>query len=188
MKRKFVDKPIAVNSLLTFQNGKWIAQKKLDGYRCIVEINGDIKFWSRNFSELKVSKEIQDQIRSLNLDNTMLDGEWLKQRTDYKGPELLHLFGVLYLNGEWVGPWPEEKRWEFIQSLNIDGPIKRPDFVTKDYQKFFETSKSDKSCEGIVLKAIDAKLVGDRNKSAKNPKWFKKRWRGGFDGQSTVNY
>ena len=59
--------------------GFWIAEPKYDGLRCLTFIDavGNVRFVSRNNKPLFNLSHIEEQIMSLNLRNTVLDGEML---------------------------------------------------------------------------------------------------------------
>lgn len=202
MRRRFADKPnqMSAAQLPVFDlQGGWIATAKQDGWRCLVEVDGDgkIEFLSRVWKRLPVSDSLRKVVAGLELPkNTMLDGEWMARRPDYKGPETLHLITIPWYDNEWLGGQPEEARWAVTMALmekisqmpgyDANHPIKLPNWTDRDYSKLFEWSKTDPTTEGIVLKRKNSTLIGDLSSSKDNPQWIKIKWRAGCDGQTLI--
>ena len=183
------DKPTPIYTLDDFADGDYICQPKQDGWRAVIEFYKDeIVIWSRHHKPLPVSDEMIDVLKDIDVPhNTALDGEWLKRRPDYTGPELIYLFGVLYWDDKWVGGKPEIERINLLNTIeNVDHPVLISPYTTSNYEEFFQNTKNDKRTEGVVLKDINGTLIGDREKSKNNPFWFKRKWRSGNDGRSLV--
>ena len=60
-----------------FEKDVWYASRKLDGVRClaIVDETGHVTCWSRQGNQFDTLKRVEDEIRSLQLTNVVLDGE-----------------------------------------------------------------------------------------------------------------
>jgi DNA ligase 1 len=60
-----------------FENGWWLASRKLDGVRClgIIDADGNVTMKSREGKEFFTLQVIKDELKKLNLTNTVFDGE-----------------------------------------------------------------------------------------------------------------
>lgn len=197
------DKPIRTSQdmLKTFtQEGGYICTAKLDGWRCMVDWDGnEPSFHSRREVEkggptiLGVSPSVQEEMKKFLIDNkipsnTRLDTEWMSQRTN--GPEQIHLIGLQYWDGHWIGNKIEEIRWAIISSFKYDDNIQIVNHTITNYEEFFnqlkETDlkkpKEEWWAEGVVLKHKNSKLIGDLKTCRKNPQWFKVKWRDAASG------
>jgi len=188
MRWRYPDKPLEINSLSICRDGEYLAQSKHDGWRCLIVMNehDDIEFWSRQQKKLPVSFDFTTAIANLPIPSgSVLDGEWMKRRPNYTGPEMIYLFGVLWWGDKWMGRLPEIERWEMVQEImrhNRSPLLRLPQTTTSGYEAFFEQTKKDPSSEGIVLKKLDSKLLGNLTDSKQNPLWYKYKWRSGADG------
>jgi len=213
MKILFPNKPIESfkSQLPEFDKtpGRYLAQQKLDGYRCMI-----VKNPSKNLSEkswyrkdhlflsrrgmikggptkLPVSDELLEMVIKLNLpDNTMLDSEWIARRTIGETPESLYVFDILWLNDEWMGSKNLKNRHETlikIMSNHETEIFKIPESVENNYQNFFDKQTKIPYTEGIVLKDLNSTLIPDRSESPKNSGWIKCKWRQGHNGRETFN-
>ena len=63
--------------LVDFKNETWYASRKLDGCRCItiIDAKGNVSCWSRGGKQFEPLGLVEAEIKSLNLKNTVLDGE-----------------------------------------------------------------------------------------------------------------
>lgn len=182
--------------LLSFeQKGGYVAQQKLDGYRLIVM--GDesqVACVSRHRKPMPVSQDILNRFFELELPKPwMLDCEWVKLRT--MTPETVYILDSLYIGGEWMGQKNLlERQKPYLRDDFGDGlpsQIKVPDEVDRDFIEFMIDQITDGNpkeaiSEGIVLKKINAPLIGDRKTSVKNPAWAKCKWRAGEGGDTAV--
>lgn len=185
------------------QLGGYIATAKYDGWRAVIDWDGEeVEVYSRRGMDkggptiLALSDPVKQALLSfLRLNqvkpNSRFDGEWLSQR--HTGEESIVLFGPQYLNSQWVGGNSEQSRWDHITSLVYPpGPIIRAEAVDRGYLDFFNTLKRRDSAkpeaeqlyEGIVLKHASSVLIGDRKTSQKNPMWFKAKWRDSASGHN----
>ena len=60
-----------------FKNETFYASRKLDGVRCVVIVDGkgDVTAWSRVGNQFETTGKIEEEVKQLNLKNTVLDGE-----------------------------------------------------------------------------------------------------------------
>lgn len=190
IKWRFCDKPLEVNSLVGYEDNKYVAQAKLDGWRCIIIFNenGSIETRSRVNKSLDICSELAEALSKLNVPpNSMLDSEWMARRPGHVGKELIYLFGVLYWNGEWMGQHSERERWELVKNLQVVAdPLRLPAYTTTGYEAFYESTKNDPTAEGIVLKDLDSKLLGNLRECKDNPLWYKLKWRGGPSNNTII--
>jgi hypothetical protein len=179
---------------------KYIALSKLDGWRCLtcIDENGKISFLSRVRKTLPVSKKLAGAVQKL-LDegkvpkSSIIDGEWMKRRPDYDGPECIFMFSPMVLAGEWVGHMPFQSRWEWINSLGlpvddltirndakmVGHPLVIPASSRTEFNKFFESHKGMWRTEGVVVYRITGQIYGNRKDNHKSRDMFKIKWREG---------
>lgn len=198
------DKPLRISqdSLPGFdQEGGYIGTYKYDGWRCIIDWDGeDVGFFSRRDvdsggpTQHKVCESLVAEVRKFLIDNgvppnTRLDAEWLARRTE--GPEVIYIFGIQYLNGEWLGRDIEDLRWTIVETYKYDQPhVRLADFTRENFTEFFEKIRAKNEglpegkqpVEGIVLKRVDSKLLGNTKVCKLNQGWFKIKWRDGASG------
>ncbi|MFT3781959.1 MAG: non-homologous end-joining DNA ligase [Nibricoccus sp.] len=120
-------------------SGTWFCEIKFDGYRALSVLNREqVEIWSRNHKPLTADyPEIAEALRSLDLENTILDGEivaldgagksrfQLLQGRDLSGqrpPIVYFLFDVLAHRGESLANSTIEKRREALQKLSKNLP------------------------------------------------------------------
>ena len=184
------DKPIRAtlgNLPILERRGGYVAQPKIDGHRAAVEIDDhEIRVISRQDNPLPVSVAVKEQVRSLNLPaGTMLDCEWAGRRA--KAAEGLWILGLLFWEWIWVGPQSLTERLKPLEVLTDLPPlINRVASHTEGFLPLLLDQIGDPLSEGIVLKRIATPLVGKRSGSAKNPGWYKVKWRDGPSGEDIV--
>jgi len=200
------DKPhrTSQDSLIEFdQEDDYIATVKYDGYRCIIDWDGEtVGFFSRRGIDAggptrhKVCDELAEAVKVFLIENavpanTRLDSEWLAKRTI--GPEQIFIFGVQYWGGQWLGREIETVRWELVSRLNYNQQyVNLAENTRHLYSEFFQkmmkedTQQSEKNwkVEGIVLKHVNSKLLGNLKTSKLNPRWYKVKWRDGASGKA----
>ncbi len=198
------DKPVRTSqdSLSDFDE-EYIATYKYDGYRCIIDWDGK---WPGFFSRRDVNSGgptkhpvceslVQEVFNFLKINNvppnTRLDSEWVAKRTE--GPEKIFIFGIQYLNGEWLGQDTEDFRWTIVKTFKYNQPhVQLAKSARKDYVNFFAKIKSQnenllegkQQIEGIVLKKANSQLSGNLKSGKKNTGWFKIKWRDGASGHT----
>lgn len=205
MRIRCPDKPIRIaqDALGEFENDPdWIATVKYDGWRCIIDYDGnDVGFYSRRAVESggptqhpveeSLKQEVLDFIKTNQIPpNTRLDSEWMARRTE--GPQMIYIFGIQYLGGEWIGKEPEDIRWAVVSTYKYDQPhVQLAESATENFVEFFERIKEKDlaqpeakwKVEGIVLKNRRSRYLGNIKTSAKNSRWFKVKWRDGASGK-----
>jgi ATP-dependent DNA ligase len=197
MRRRFPDKPNEMSAsqlpILDLQGG-YIATAKQDGWRCMIEVdgNGKIEFLSRTWRPLPISPRLKDLVASMGLPkNTMLDTEWMARRADVT-QETLHLITIPWFDDVWLGDQYETTRWaravELMGKLPLEAQtlFSLPKWTDSEYSKLFEWSKANPSTEGIVLKRKNSYLIGHLRTSWTNTSWIKIKWRAGLDGQTRI--
>jgi ATP-dependent DNA ligase len=90
---------------------------------------------------------------------------------------------ILWFDGEWIGERPFQARWEMmnkiVKSINNLGlsDIDMCENGNSDLMETYERSKSNPLTEGIVVKNVLGKLIGNKNRCQDNPGWIKVKWR-----------
>lgn len=173
------------------ERGDYVCQQKLDGYRLVVMIDEEVKALSRHMKKLPVSQALLNSILEIGLPaGTMLDTEWIKMRGG--DSEKIAILDGLYIGGEWVGTQALNDRRALWYGKALPAGIIVPAETTTGFRGFLasqidEGVAPDKTLsEGVVVKRLTAKLVGDRSKSAENPLWAKIKWRQGEAGDTVV--
>lgn len=171
--------------------GGFVAQQKLDGYRAV--IMGDdsqVVAMSRHRKPLAVSPEVLKRFLELELPEPwMLDAEWVKLRTGT--PETVFLLDSFYLEGDWVGSAPLDVREGYFYCTEYPEGISVPNCAKDNFIDFMAEQITDGNpkeavSEGVVIKKVNATLIGDRKKSEKNPGWAKIKWRAGEGGDTPI--
>lgn len=199
------DKPVRTSqdSLAEFDREDcYIATAKLDGYRCIIDWDGEnVAFFSRRDLDVggptqhQVCDSLIGEVKSFLLENeipanTRLDSEWLAKRTS--GPEQIFIFGVQYWGGAWLGREIENVRWALVSSLKYNHPhVHLTEYARHNYSEFFQRIKEKDirqpeenwKVEGIVLKHVNSRLLGHLKTCKKNPRWYKVKWRDHANGR-----
>jgi len=179
------------------ESNLWLASKKVDGYRALVDFSTDKgQAWSRRGKKEggpslhPICSELEEALQQFKIDNdigfgTRFDCEWTGRREANKDqPERLFIFGIYFWKTVSFIHQPEQTRWDYVSKLKYNGLIKLVDCVDHDYVKLYEESKADMSYEGIVLKEKNSKLIADPLACKNNPLWLKCKWRAGDDGLS----
>lgn len=194
---RFPDKPVeALPAKLRVFDGRggYVAQQKLDGYRLVVMLEeGRATCISRHQKVLPVNQAILDSM--LAIDGlalpAMLDTEWMKLRGGLQ--EGVVILDSLYLGGEWMGNLDLYRRRESYYNKPLPPGISVPQEVTTGFVDFLAAQMAPEGvdpattiAEGVVIKKIDAKLLGSRTKSDENPSWAKIKWRHGQGGDTVV--
>lgn len=185
------DKPYHVypSYLQSLEGKNYIAESKYDGFRAVVMIDSkEILVYSRHFKPIKVNPKILKMVKNLGLPSgTAIDAEWMGRRTIH--PECLYLLDMLYYDWQWQGNKILSERLKFFNELNFSDLIMRPRSVSSNFLEFFESqigNPKTSETEGVVLKSLDSKLIGNPKSSHDNPMWCKVKWRGGPDGKQIL--
>ena len=163
-----------------FDDPDWLFEIKLDGYRCIAELeSGRVQLYSRN--NISFNKRFATVVRSLetlHLD-AVFDGEVVSlddkgrsyfqllqnnQRTG-QGNISYFVFDLLFLNGEDLRHEPLVTRKEMLRDLLPDLPdIRFSDHIMEYGKQFFELARQN-NLEGIVAKRTDSQYqTGKRSR------------------------
>lgn len=200
------------SSLSALDNETSYAEQKVDGWRTFVVKDtshefpklwggdpywvrdGDLYFLSRRDKKkggpvsFEVCDGIVESVKNLDLpDQTMLDSEWLSRRTkDDNIGECLFVFDCLWFEDQWLGDSYSWDRRELVSKFlgsKCNQYLRTPEYVLNNFQDFFDQQKSLSWTEGLVIKDLDATIVGDPNGCQKNAAYIKIKWRGGHDGR-----
>lgn len=204
MRWRSPDKPIRTSqeALTSFdKEGGYILTTKFDGWRCIIDWDGEkVGFFSRRCPELggptahpvceSLRKECLELLKVNEIPpNTRLDAEWIARRTN--GPEKLVIFGIQYLNGEWLGKDSEDLRFTIVETFKYNQPnVKLVEFTRTNYVDFFNLIKSrdeklaenQQQAEGVVLKKATSCMLGNLKTCKENSGWYKVKWRDAASG------
>lgn len=180
---RYPDKPNRTFSLRHIREGDFMAQVKRDGWNAvIIKDNDKISVLSRNRNPLDVSPFMLEALNNLKLDNgDVINAEWTGRRKADR-IEFMYLFCWMYRRYEWLGTKSEEYRHKMLFDLKPQEGIAVIGSTDRDYAQLYKRVIDDWTTEGIVLKAKNAKLIGDPNSSKKNPLMMKLKWRDGPGG------
>jgi ATP-dependent DNA ligase len=180
-----------------------IATVKYDGWRCIIDWDGqDVGFFSRRTPDkggptiLPVCESLKSEVLEWLQDNqvpplTRFDSEWIARRTE--GPERIRIFGIQYYDGKWIGRDSEDVRFTLIETMRYNQPhVLLVEYARENYTEFFKAieqkygslPEKQQRAEGIVLKHVNSKLLGNIKVGKKNPQWYKIKWRDGASGHA----
>lgn len=185
------DKPYQVSAshLDTLEGRGYIAESKYDGFRAVILIDSkEVVAYSRHFKPLNINPKILELCKQLGFPSgTALDAEWVGQRTDH--PESIYLLDVLYHDWEWQGNKVLSDRLKLLEHVKLSDWILRPRSVNCNFLDFFESQIGDPHeslTEGIVMKNLNSKIIGNPVASKDNPLWCKVKWRAGPDGKQII--
>lgn len=187
------------------RSNNYICQQKVDGWRMIIIIGeDDVEFVSRH--DKVFTQDIQPSLReearklcALFPPMTQLDSEWLARRScsvskKIKGkvPAKLILFDILRLGKRWQKSVPYADRWDalkaHLQDVDFDNIELSLEAEPGQFATFYEAQKEIAVSEGVVIKHKRSKMTGSRNGCKKNPQWFKVKYRGGSDGEMSMDH
>lgn len=163
-----------------FDDPDWLFEIKLDGYRCIAEVEkGKVRIYSRN--NISFNQRFPDIARALeSIDrDAVFDGEVValddkgrsyfqllqnQQRTG-QGNVSYFLFDLLYLDGRDLRKLPLVTRKEILRNLLPDLPnIRYSDHIPEYGKEFFELARQN-NLEGILAKRSNSQyLTGKRTR------------------------
>ena len=193
----FPDKPMRMyphNLAELDAEGKYVGQDKGDGWRVMIikkARNEPLTLLSRVHKKFDyMSPEVVEALNMLPIPPySILDGEWMKRRTRYKGPEMVTLHGAIAWDGIFLKKYGEERRIEVVNQFDLPddwlhAPVRKVKMVFSGFEEFFEETKNHPETEGMVLKRLDAPLILSLRDNENNPAWIKVKWRDGADGQT----
>lgn len=197
----YPDKPHTQNPCFLSEwdaKGTFLCQQKVDGWRLIVirDKQGTFHYYSRHNKSL--AKDIDDglkaEVESLPIPNdSQIDGEWISRRAcsvDYKLPQMIFLFDVLKWKGLWMLNKPLKERYALVRMMFQE---KQPEHVMLpseaepgEFVEFYEAQKKISFSEGVVVKLLSSKMVGDRRECKKSPSLWKVKHRAGSSGETDM--
>lgn len=174
-----------------FDDQEWIYERKLDGERCIVYVNGDdIQLMSRNKKHLnKKYPELVTAFKQQNHSQYIIDGEIVAfhdQLTDFSTlQERMHLsdeeeiksseievfyyaFDLLYYDGFDLSELPLKERKKILKnSINFQSPLY---YTTHRKQEGLDylNEACEKEWEGLIAKDYNSPYTSSRSR-----KWLK---------------
>jgi len=178
-------------------------EQKIDGWRMMLVITeDDIRFISRHDKDH--TKDVEPEIQKAALElrkhftpQTQIDAEWLSRRScslEYRLPPKLFLLDILRCNNEWLLAKTYAERHKIIEEVmplltNHDIIDMPPSAKPGEFVSFYEAQKTIPFSEGVVIKHKNSKLVASRTECAKNPLWFKVKYRGASsDGEMRMDH
>ena len=195
------DKPIRTTGefLKDLDVEEWSCEMKIDGYRMISsKQNGIITNRSRHNEILNVDDIIIEYLDKLLENDSEIDAEWINHsriksinttlNINLPLIECVGVHDVTWLNGKYLGNIPLKERrncdlYKKIPEVTIENTLddlkvfKIPMLSGSDIFGFYNLQKDFKISEGIVIKKYNSKLVGSKMQSAKNPCWYKIKYR-----------
>ena len=202
MLKHYPDKPWdrLPDDIALWDDGEHVCQQKCDGWRleAIKALNGSVSYFSSHNKDLTDSiephlKQEMGATMEMVPNGSQLDIEWMSRRAHSKRPgasPCLVLLDVIRWDRQWLLKTPYQDRWERLQEIVVptDNIFLVDCAEPGEFTAFYEKQKSIPQSEGIVVKHLQSTLVGDRNSSKKNPRWFKVRYRGGQDGETLLDH
>ena len=184
--RPFTDVVLRRNMLA---DGAWMAQAKVNGWRCIVHVCAlGIFAWSRHQRPLELPPEIEERLGRI-ADEVWLDCELLGKRHENLHEDGLILLDVMAApaaprsSAVVLGGTPLERRREMAAEYAAQAELPLVEAVTSGYAAFFEKTKERPAIyEGIVLKRMGSGILvrraheGEDIRGFDNPDWMKIRW------------
>ena len=210
----FPDKPkrTSTTCLRKFDNGRYTAVSKLDGFNLFMCNDGEeIECWSRTWKPLPVADNLREAWLKLVKDGkipdkSIINCEWMKMRAGvngnddkYDGPEMIYLLTPYAMEGMFVGFRPYKERREWLEGLGLptdDISVKEsskleydlvlPATASENFEEFFEAHRGVYRTEGIVICANKGTLVANQDAPIKTKEMLKCKWREGSDGRTIV--
>jgi len=198
MQFRYPDKPIETTPEFfkpDADHSHWIAQRKYDGWRMEVFVDGQLRCLSRSNKTIRdafrgtIPSNFEQIIESMNLpDGTVLDTEFVGFRGGLEWS--VWIFDCLAWGGKWLSATPYQDRWDICQSLAGQLPecglIRLAETIYpktgQDIINEFEQLKAEWIAngkgkeflyEGIVAKRRTGKMRLSRNECVKSPDMFK---------------
>jgi len=178
--------------------GTYLCQQKVDGWRLIVirDKQGKFYYYSRHNKSLAADIEdgLKSEVESLDIPNdSQVDGEWISRRAcsvDFKLPQMIFLFDVIKWKGLWTLNKTLKDRYALVKSLFTE---KHPEHVMLPLEaepgkfvEFYEAQKAIPYSEGVVVKSLTSKMVGDRRECKKSAGLWKVKFRAGSSGETDM--
>jgi len=168
--------------------GGYIAELKLDGWRCQIEKTGAeaYRFTTRHKKPCPVSAEtrlyVREALRGLPV-GSIVDSEWLARRPAARD-EAIWFFDLLQWGGVELYSQPATERLDALRRYVT--PERIVPTSTGNYAEFFDALAERGDAEGVVLKRGSSKYIGSYRECASNPGWIRCKWRAGEDGRTAL--
>ena len=197
----YPDKPHTQNPCFLQEwddKGTFLCQQKVDGWRLVVirDKQGRFFYYSRHNKSLAADIEdgLKAEVESLPIPpDSQIDGEWLARRScsvSYGLSEMIYLFDALKWKGQWLLNKTLRERYALVMGLFVDA---HPEHVMLPLEaepgkfvEFYEAQKKIPYSEGVVVKNLTSKMVGDRRECKKSPGLCKVKWRGSSSGDTDL--
>jgi bifunctional non-homologous end joining protein LigD len=174
------------------EQGEWIAELKLDGYRLLVHARGgNVQCWTRHGKDWTARVPgVAEAVRRLNLEDTWLDGELvsldergraqfslLQQAFDERNGRRIEwiAFDVLHVAGVDVRDQPLRERKRLLRQtlagLAATDPVRVGDYVEGGVAALWRQACRER-LEGLILKDPRAPYVAGRTRA-----WLKLKCR-----------
>jgi ATP-dependent DNA ligase len=195
------DKPIRTSEdfLIDLDAEEWSCEMKLDGYRMeIGKHDGMIVARSRHGEILKINDLFMKYFDDLLEEGSAIDSEWINHsriktintmmKSNLPLVECIGIHDITWQNGKYLGNVTLRERrncdlFRKIQETSMDNILdnlkvfKIPMLSDNMIIDFYNMQKNLKISEGIVIKKWNSKLIGNKSQSAKNPCWYKIKYR-----------
>ena len=178
---------------------EWSCEMKMDGYRMTSsKQNGIITNRSRHNEILNVDDVIVEYLDKLLENDSEIDTEWINHsriksinttlNANLPLVECVGVHDVTWLNGKYLGNMPLKERrncdiFKRIPEVTMENTLnnlqvfKIPMLSSGEILDFYNLQKDFKISEGVVIKKYNSKLIGNKMQSAKNPCWYKIKYR-----------
>lgn len=184
---------IDIGAVADLRRGTYVMERKYDGWRALLIVNGRAKLWTRQRRRIEIPDSLQAAIDSLRLPpGTVLDGEiWNPvKRGGWKDPEgdgcRLTLWDCVRRGTEDVGSLPLERRREALESLvgeetglvGMTSPVPAsPEAVSAVLAEAKEARASGNLrsgfIHGVVLKRLGSPRRDHPTRSVEHADWLK---------------
>ena len=156
-------KPVRVTEEVfkTIDPNKYVMEKKYDGFRALLIMNGSPKLWTRDKNRIELPNNLVDQLNALNLpEGTVLDGEiWnpLKRgswRHDRGVKCQLTFWDVIRVGYKDMSQLPLEERKKILDNLVLGkcediGSVEQLPASLEGYRKIAEEAELHKEATGL---------------------------------------
>ena len=154
----------------------WVAEVKKNGWRAMPtkDENGKLTIWTRHRTLIKEAvPELREALSSMMPDGTILDGEFINNRTKgVKGK--LYLFDIIMLEGRLLIDRPLRERRKLLEGVVVEGPhIELAQQIRVGKKQLYHQSIEGEENEGIVIKKLDSKYLVSEKSCPQHPYWLK---------------
>jgi ATP-dependent DNA ligase len=192
----FPMKPVRVHwSVFSDMNmDDYSMEVKLDGFRCMVQVDSSVTFWTRDKVQMIIPHNLQEQLNTLQIpEGTLLDGEiwnmskrgsWRQNRSEICA---LTLWDTIRFNNQDLSNEPLETRRECLDSILSKSKtedirateILRPDAtiareIEQEARSFRQNAQSRSGfVHGIVLKRRGSPRRDNAVRCREHTDWLK---------------